>query len=310
MSVEFPLCGELDISKFKIMVATPCYGGQMTLAYHTSLSVMERIFIRNNIKYETEFIANESLITRARNSLVAKFLAPSNDSTHLLFIDADIGFNPLSILRMVSSNLDVCGMAYPLKNYDFSKIKDEVLREPSIDPTILRKRAVNHVLNLKDSSSTDSDVRIVNGFIEVVHAGTGFLLIKKEALLKMREHYPENYVNDVNGYDNDLVYNTFFDTMVDKETNRYLSEDYAFCKKWRKIGGKVYVDIMSRTTHSGYHAFEGILRESLNPEFRQGLKELEEQLSKDRASEQRSSSSTEEKPFVGNKSKGKGKRVN
>jgi hypothetical protein len=51
--------------------------------------------------------------------------------------------------------------------------------------------------------------------------------------------------------------------MVDPDSGRYLSEDYAFCRRWRDIGGKVHVDLQCKLMHLGQHLFRGDLAESL-----------------------------------------------
>ena len=57
-------------------------------------------------------------------------------------------------------------------------------------------------------------------------------------------------------YASDNCY-AFFDTMIDPVSNRYLSEDYAFCRLWQKIGGKIYADVASSLTHYGTYSFKG-----------------------------------------------------
>lgn len=104
---------------------------------------------------------------------------------------------------------------------------------------------------------------IRQGIIEVAAVGTGFLLLRRDVFDTLRERFPElHYENDVRGYDNDATKDNFwlfFDTMHDPETGRYLSEDYAFCKRWRMTGGRVHCDIESKLTHFGNFAFSGSL---------------------------------------------------
>jgi len=106
------------------------------------------------------------------------------------------------------------------------------------------------------------------GFIEVMDAATGFMLIKREVFIKMAKKYShlKFKVDQHLGQPHETKYShheksdwnyAFFDTMIDPETKRYLSEDYAFCRLWQKIGGKVYADIMSGLTHYGTYAFHG-----------------------------------------------------
>jgi hypothetical protein len=99
------------------------------------------------------------------------------------------------------------------------------------------------------------------GFVEVLDAATGFMCIKKEVFYKMMKAYPNLK------YTSDQIINTerftskntyaFFDCIIDEKSNRYLSEDYAFCRMWQKIGGKIYADLLSPLTHWGNYAFKG-----------------------------------------------------
>lgn len=82
------------------------------------------------IELQFATIGNESLITRARNTLVQLFM--DGDYTHLLFIDADLAFNPESVLRMVDFNKDVVTGVYPRKTIDWTKVKNKVIDDPEI----------------------------------------------------------------------------------------------------------------------------------------------------------------------------------
>jgi hypothetical protein len=104
-----------------------------------------------------------------------------------------------------------------------------------------------------------------DNFLEVAEAPTGFMVIKRHVFAIMMEQYPNlKYVPD--GPANNPLANfywLFFDTMVDPDSGRYLSEDYAFCRRWRDIGGRVYADLDSRLLHVGQHLFRGDLAWSL-----------------------------------------------
>jgi hypothetical protein len=102
-------------------------------------------------------------------------------------------------------------------------------------------------------------------FVEVAEAPTGFMCIKRQVFPKMMAAYPQlNYVPDGPPNNPEAPYYwLFFDCMVDPDTGRYLSEDYAFCRRWRDIGGKVYADLDSRLGHLGQHLYGGNLAESL-----------------------------------------------
>jgi hypothetical protein len=103
-----------------------------------------------------------------------------------------------------------------------------------------------------------------DGFVEVAEAPTGFMCIKRDVFRQMMEKYPElNYVPDGPPNPQAHLYWLFFDCMVDPDSGRYLSEDYAFCRRWRDIGGKIWVDLNCKLMHLGQHNFRGNLAESL-----------------------------------------------
>jgi hypothetical protein len=104
-------------------------------------------------------------------------------------------------------------------------------------------------------------ITVSKGIMEVTHAPTGFMLIKKEAILKMIEKYPHLKIKQptiMNGEakDTDNLWN-FFDTWFDQETNKYYGEDFAFCQKFRDIGGKCYCYVDDFITHVGEYSYEG-----------------------------------------------------
>jgi hypothetical protein len=105
--------------KLGVMIATPCYGGQLTESYlHGILNAVGEAGKRG-IQLHLNTMGNESLITRARNTLVTQFLdADKKDPdrfTHLMFIDSDIGFGGEAIMRLLESDYDVACGIYPRK---------------------------------------------------------------------------------------------------------------------------------------------------------------------------------------------------
>ena len=91
------------------------------------------------------------------------------------------------------------------------------------------------------------------------------MCIKRHVFYKMMQRYPElNYVPDgLKPHPQAHLHWLFFDCMADPDSRRYLSEDFAFCRRWRDMGGKVYVDLNSKLQHAGQHLYHGDLIESL-----------------------------------------------
>jgi len=247
----------------KIFIGTPCYGGMITADYFKSVLQLTALAATKKIELQFGTIGNESLITRARNTLVQLFM-DEEQYTHLLFIDADIAFNPESVFRMLDLDKDVITGVYPRKLIDWTKVKRRVIENPNIKEDELHAASLQYNLNVKDPNN----VKVEKGFIEVLDGATGFMLIKRQVFEKMAKAYPDlkfksdqhlNQPHDTefNYHDTSDWNYAFFDTMVEPETKRYLSEDYSFCRLWQKIGGKIYADILSGMTHFGNYPFKG-----------------------------------------------------
>ena len=246
----------------KIFIGTPCYGGMITANYFKSCIQLVSLAASKKIELQFGTIGNESLITRARNTLVQLFM--DGDYTHLLFIDADLAFNPEAVLRMLEFDKDVVTGIYPRKTIDWTKVKTKLRDNPDMSEDELLASSLQYNLNVYDPKK----ILFQKGFIEVMDGPTGFMLIKRDVFVRMAKVYPElKFVPDQHinqPHEKDFEYSktshwnyTFFDTMIEPQTKRYLSEDYAFCRLWQNIGGKIYADITSGMTHYGNYAFRG-----------------------------------------------------
>jgi hypothetical protein len=221
----------------KIHICMPCYGGMVTESTFLSFIRFSNTARQLGLDWSIETTVNESLVPRARNTLVSKFLT-ATDATHLMFIDADIGWESWHLLLLMNHDLDVVGGLYPMKSLP-----------------------LKWVVNKLENGETRGDL------LEVSKAGTGFLLIKREVFHKLKQH------PDVKHYNNDIgvdakfdaeMYN-FFDTTI--RDNRYYSEDYTFCENWRQMGGKIFVDKRIVLKHAGYFNYSLSEHEKLVEEY-------------------------------------------
>lgn len=243
-----------------VIIATPCYGGVVTEQYSQSLFNLSIRAVANELRLGYATIANESLVTRARNELVHNFL--ESKGTHLMFIDADIGFQANDVLHMVMADKDVVTGAYPLKTHDWSAVSN-LASSGNLNPVDLERSAIQYVINIQkpdpEMVGKSVDVEIKDGLVEVWDAGTGFMLIKREVLEKMIEAYPETLYYS----DKDMTLPlekrkryALFDTMIDTD-QRYLSEDYTFCRRWQDIGGKIHMSVGTVLNHVGTTTYRG-----------------------------------------------------
>lgn len=245
--------------KIKLFVATPMYGGMCAGFYTQSILQLVSVCREHNIDLSFSFMFNESLITRARNAITHQFL--KSDSTHMMFIDSDIKFNPADIVPMLSVDKEIiCGI-YPKKEINWGSVKRAMDNGVPFDK--LKSHTGSFVVNLVDYVG---EVTVpINQPVEIFNGGTGFMLIKREVFTKLADHVPqyENDVADLSGQleQKEKIYE-FFATSIEPVTNRLLSEDYHFCRIWRLIDGKVWAAPWCQLAHIGTYAFEGNLTPS------------------------------------------------
>ncbi len=251
----------VNMSAFRILIATPCYGGNLHYQYVVSLFKLTKQLDRRNIDYTVSFLGNESLVTRARNIMVGKFL--SNPSfTHLLFVDADIQFGAESVTTLLEAQKDVSVGVYPAKSFNFDRIEQAVKKNGFTSG--LESLCLNYMLEFDLDAAGQAQIDVEHKMIKVKFGTTGFMLIKRCVLERLIDAYPHlQYDNQktcaVHNIDRDKLY-LFFDCIKDPETNDYLSEDYSFCLLWRKLGGDVWADMESKLSHWGNYAFHGDLQ--------------------------------------------------
>lgn len=231
----------------KVLIVTPCYGGQVGHLYmHSVIDVMLKGPSRG-YRIET-YTLTDSLVTRARNNAVAQFLDGTWD--YLFWIDADISFDAEQFFRVLDIDRDIAAAAYPLK----------MLFYPA-EPTQATGQELGYAL-LRYALNLQGDITNIpeDGFVPVFETATGFMCIKRGVLEAMKQTYPQlRYKSDMVGLgapDSENHY-LFFDTMV--HDNRYLSEDYAFCKRVTDMGLTIWMDIRSKLVHSGNYDYKGSL---------------------------------------------------
>ena len=252
--------GDLKDQNIKIYLGMPMYGGMLNENTLHGILSLQRWTQKAGIEMKLQTMGNESLITRARNTIVSMFLDDQNFvGTHLLFIDADIGFQTENIERLIRADKDiVCGI-YPRKCVHWEEAKRAVKENPDISEEELQFKSLGYNLNFKDHNN----IKLDNGFCEVMEAATGMMLIKRSVFREMKKAYPERkYKTDqiINGrhYSSDNCYDFFGVGKLpwDKQ-ERYLSEDYYFSRLWSKIGGKIWADVSTPLSHSGTMVFKG-----------------------------------------------------
>jgi len=221
---------QYDFKKNHLHIGIPCYGGMVSEPTMTSLLRFILLAQQAGLNWSLDTMVNESLVTRARNNLMAKMMS-NPAATHFMFIDADIRFQPESILQMMAYEKDVIGGLYPKKALP-----------------------VNYVINLKPETKIQGDIFTVDTM------GTGFLMFKRNVYEKLIAAHPETkYVDDVGlGKQFEPMMYSIFDCKID-EKGHYLSEDWLFCRRWQELGGEIWAHSKVLLNHVGHYEYAGDL---------------------------------------------------
>lgn len=237
----------------KIYIATPCYDAIVTMQYTLSLLRLVTFLNQNNIKFVIDFMGNESLITRARNKLLGKFMA--SDCSHLLFIDSDIEFPEQAVIDLLQFNKDVVCCTYPKKTFNWNKFMYSMNNEVNSKESV-ESRGLDYAYN----AEYDDNHEIIkhDNFIKVKHASTGFMMITMNIVQKLcNKHKELEIISDDLSEKDTSIYGLFCCMIKDK---MYLSEDYSFCQRVNDIGGEVWISINHNLNHIGKKVFRSDIK--------------------------------------------------
>jgi hypothetical protein len=257
-------------NKIKLYILTPCYGGLCHVNYINKIIETKEVLGSLGIKVILQFIRNESLITRGRNNLMAKSMS-DQEMTHILFIDSDITWDPVDILKLLVSDKELNGGIYPIKKYHWDRISQDKMNE------ILAKKNLPYNTGLSDQqiiyhnllhynfNYLQNNNKIENNCMQVYTLATGFMMIKRSCIEKMMAKYPQTkYTDDcgfLQGDENKYAYALFDCAIIN---DHYFSEDWMFCHRWKEIGGEIWADITINLWHTGQEDYCGRLLSTLN----------------------------------------------
>jgi hypothetical protein len=233
-----------------VFIATPCFGGLVSQQYMQSIISLIQYAGPAGFDATLALLGHDSLITRSRNTLVSQFLSMPS-ATHLLFIDADISFEPQQVHRMLCFDQDFVAGIYPLKVIDWSQ---NAMRRATTGEAL-----VSAPLLYVGTLCEGDEIERQGAFATGVYSGGGFMLMKRNVIERMIEAYPDSRYKKVHAFSNAQAEENYalFECMIDPETKAYISEDYGFCQKWRDIGGKIWLDTEGKLTHIGSYHFQG-----------------------------------------------------
>jgi hypothetical protein len=277
-SLEIKIKNYIAQNNSCVYILTPCYGGMCHVDYLSCLLNTNEYFRKLGIELHIEFCKNDSLVSRARNNLVAR--AMNNPKmTHIIFIDSDISWSPVDIIKLLLSDKQLIGGIYPLKNYDWNDLiidKNDPNNTNVVKSWIDRKNQSQFKNYISDQdiiqqkllkynvNYIDNTIHIKNNITEVRHLATGFMMIKRDVFEKMSAAFPSTkYTDDVNFLEkeeNKFAY-ALFDCGV--LYDHYMSEDWMFCERWKKMGGKIFIDVSISLNHTGSETYRGCYMASL-----------------------------------------------
>lgn len=244
-----------NLRKFRLMVGTPMYGGMAHGLFVRSLCELTLLCERHGVGLDTCFLLNDSLVSRARVEIAARFLR--SDCTHLIFIDADIGFTAQDVLALLAlsegEQMDVIAGAYPYKQIAWDQLTRAVAAGVTDGASLT---LVTSPLVFNPLSDAAGKVPLGEP-LEVAEVATGFMMIRRATFELFDRHYPELRYNS----DDPAVpvgereRTLYFEVGIDPRTRRYLSEDYAFCHRVRAAGGHVWICPWINLAHVGSHTY-------------------------------------------------------
>lgn len=257
--------------KSKLYILTPCYGQVCHVNYLCCMIKTIEVFRQLGFPLQVEFCKNDSLVSRARNNLMAKALYDP-ETTHIMFIDSDISWEPFDIVKLILSEKPLVGGVYPMKHYFWDRLLgkpgdkqnavEEMLerkrKNPNFANMISDQDMVQHNLLRYNINYAQNGMQIENNLAEVRHLATGFMMIRRPMLDIMMKAFPSTkYTDDVSFLkpeENKYAF-ALFDCGV--EDDHYLSEDWMFCHRWAKMGGKIYIDVSINLVHTGMEDYKG-----------------------------------------------------
>jgi hypothetical protein len=236
--------------KTKLFISTPCYDAMMTMQYTLSLLNLMPLLNRYKVECVVDFTGNESLIPRARNNALGKFM--KSDCSHILFIDADIEFPPQAVIDLILFDKDVSCCAYPKKSYNWKRFLHSMQHDDESKES-LDSRGLDYAFNIEYGDN--NELIKEKDFIRVKHASNGFMLVKRSLVEKLQKKHTElEIITDNLSQTDDSICGLFCCMIKDKQ---YLSEDYSFCQRVRDIDGEVWMSVKHNLNHIGKHVFRG-----------------------------------------------------
>lgn len=230
----------------KVAIATPFYNLQAFSTYIHSLVETTKALTALDIRWEFWPLHGDSYVQRARNTICGKFL--DSDFSDLFFIDSDQDWDVAAVLRVLLAPFDIVGASYKMKNnWD----------------------AWTAVVKMNGSHPYGIQTGADSAFLEATLLPCGFMRIRRQALCKFRDAYPDlRYYDEGSEGNRGRQYVNFFECST--QGGIFYGEDATFCKRWLDIGGQLWVEPKATITHYGIGGWRGNLDQTLRDNLREG----------------------------------------
>jgi hypothetical protein len=234
----------------RIMIATPMAGGMCYASYFNACIQLKHNCDLYGIYVQFANTTNESLVQRGRNCLVKEFL--NSDCTHLIFIDADIEFEPIHVWQLVQADKDIVCGPYARKRVNYNNVGVAARLDGTLSPEDLAYCG-GDIVFMPDPNVDKFDITKP---VEIYAAGTGFMCIKREVIEGFIKAYPEIEHIENSSLEVPETRWAVFEAAINPETKEYVSEDYWFCHKARQAGFNVWLLPYIKLTHYGTFGFK------------------------------------------------------
>lgn len=229
----------------RVLLATPTLFRVPTLEYMMSVMKTSSLLATHGILLDTCFVGGDCFISKARNGLIESFIESwktPHPADILVFVDDDQCWDEHAFLRIVQATQEIIAVAIPKK----------------MDTTGDEAQVFNNVMLDMDDKN---NCFVENGLLRISQVGSGFMAIKRSAIEKLIAAYPQRY-SPGDGGTHQLHYNLFESKVIWDETDatktgQFWGEDLIFCKKWKDIGGAMWLDPNVDVQHIGRKAWTG-----------------------------------------------------
>lgn len=214
-----------DLVPPTILFLLPCYGGQVTESCFFSFMQFARVAESYGIEYTIATHTHTSLISLGRSMMLSQAIKECKDWTHVMWIDADIEWQPEDLLTLIAEDKDIIGGPYPCKSFP---LNDTSANKP-----------------IKGGIETEH-------LVETYYIATGFMLVKRHVCEAMIKHYHDELkFRYTSSKEVDYKFVDLFSPIIDTDNDDlYLSEDYSFCKRAVDIGFKTFMSKRINLGHS------------------------------------------------------------